>query len=149
MTNNEIIIDGVNVAECEFIDNGEIKNACKLGYWTDVLDYTPNCVNNKKCVFKKLALQLQRAKAELEQYKASKQASYESMQEQWNNAVNELRDLKASDKIEFKQYYKAENERMKAEIEKLKQALEEIEEIAYTTDFDIVDIQEVIDEVLK
>lgn len=120
--NGLIEVDGCNVAECEFIDNGEVKNACKLGYWTDVLDYTPNCVNNKKCVFKKLALQLQRAKAELEQYKKSKQASYENMQEQWNKAVNELRDLKASDQIEFKQYYKAENDKLKAENEWLNNA---------------------------
>lgn len=32
---------------------------------------------------------------EFEQYKKSKQASYESMQIEWNKAVNELRDLKA------------------------------------------------------
>lgn len=38
---------------------------------------------------------------ELEQYKKSKQASYEAMQIEWNNAVNELR------------YFEAENERLK------------------------------------
>lgn len=32
---------------------------------------------------------------ELEEYKKSKQASYENMQAEWNKAVNELRDVKA------------------------------------------------------
>lgn len=32
---------------------------------------------------------------ELEQYKKSKQASYETMQTEWNNAVNTLRDVEA------------------------------------------------------
>lgn len=51
----------------------------------------------------KLALQLQQLKTEFEQYKKSKQASYEAMQIEWNKAINELRDLKATDNIEFKQ----------------------------------------------
>lgn len=41
--------------------------------------------------------QLDQLKAEnetLKQYKSSKQASYESMQREWNNAVNENRELK-------------------------------------------------------
>lgn len=40
------------------------------------------------------------------------------------------------------------NDNLKAENERLKQALKKIEEIAYTTDFDIVDIQEIVNEVL-
>ena len=45
--------------------------------------------------------QLDQLKAEndtLKQYKASKQASYESMQREWNQAVNENRELKADNK---------------------------------------------------
>lgn len=150
---NEIIIDGCNVAECKhriscLNDNNDIQ--CKVGiYRDDDVIIIPICKDNPNCYFK----QLQRAKAELEQYKKSKQASYETMQAEWNKAVNELRDLKASDKIEFKQHYKAENERLKKDIHniyenckccdefymdkcsyikkenKYKQALEEIKEL--------------------
>ena len=45
--------------------------------------------------------QLDQLKSEndtLKQYKASKQASYESMQREWNQAVNENRELKADNK---------------------------------------------------
>lgn len=48
-----------------------------------------------------------------------------------------------------KELQKAVIQELITENEKLKQALKEIEEIAYTTDFDIVDIQEIVDEVLK
>ena len=44
----------------------------------------------------------------MEQYKKSKQASYEAMQKEWNYAINTLRDVEA------------ENEKLKAEIEELK-----------------------------
>ena len=117
MGRNEVIIDDVNVAECEFLDEWEHCGICREmidGHCLVVKDI--ECKTYSNCYYK----QLQRAKAELEQYKKSKQASYESMQEQWNIAVNELRDLKASDKIEFKQFYKAENERLQVENEKLK-----------------------------
>ena len=73
-----------------------------------------------------LALQLQKAKTELEQYKKSKQASYESMQIEWNKVVNELRDIKSENKIEFKQYYKLENEKLKTENEELNNKIEKI-----------------------
>lgn len=88
---SEIIIDGCNVAECEFFGK---YNVCKA-YVN--MPKPCGCEYNPDCYFK----QLQRAKAELEQYKKSKQASYEAMQREWNKAVNELRDVEA------------ENERLK------------------------------------
>ena len=56
-----------------------------------------NCVGRNQCI-KDLEQQLDQLKAEnetLKQYKASKQASYESIQREWNQAVNENRELKA------------------------------------------------------
>lgn len=99
---DEVIIDGVNVAECKFFqseyleDNSVFCEFCTMFYNA--------CLNNPDCYFK----QLQGAKAELEQYKKSKQASYEAMQKEWNAAINELRDVKA------------ENEKLQAEIENYK-----------------------------
>ena len=88
-------------------------------------------------------------KAEIEtlkQYKASKQASYESMQREWDEAVNENRDLKGKvneleEELQFakdgeqewlKQYKLAQEQRVKTDVEnnKYKQALEEIKEVA-------------------
>lgn len=116
---NEVIIDGCNVAACSLYNNGKC-----LNLWNSETKEYDKC--NSYCDYGAYFRQelLQRAKAELEQYKKSKQASYEAMQAEWNKAVNELRDLKASDQIEFKQFYKAENERLKAENEKLKAELD-------------------------
>lgn len=51
----EIIIDGVNVARCEFFDNGEVKNACLLGYREDAVNnFSPNCEDNPDCYYKQL-----------------------------------------------------------------------------------------------
>ena len=82
----------------------------------------------------------------LKQYKASKQASYESMQKEWNNAVNENRELKAENerfKVNKHQYCFAYDETCLTgnekcvyytcgfkSILKLKQTLAEIKEIA-------------------
>lgn len=50
----EIIIDGVDVAGCEFFDNGEAGNACLLGYREDAIEgFTPNCIDNL-CYYKQL-----------------------------------------------------------------------------------------------
>lgn len=50
----EIIIDGVDVSECEFFDRGEILDGCSLGYREDpVNNYTPNCQDNN-CYYKQL-----------------------------------------------------------------------------------------------
>lgn len=88
-----IIKDGVNVAECKELH-------IKEGYAENCDLTNCPCWQNPNCYFK----QLQRAKAELEQYKKSKQASYETMEREWNAAINEYRKIIA------------ENERLKEEI---------------------------------
>ena len=94
---SEVIIDGVNVAECEFLDD----KYCNLSNErNERLPFPEICSEYEDCLYK----QLQRVKAKLEQYKKSKQASYEAMQEQWNYAINTLRDVEA------------ENERLKEEL---------------------------------
>lgn len=100
---NEVIIDGCNVAKCYSIST-DYKNRYVCESTSISMKYNHFCNENPNCYFK----QLQRAKAELEQYKKSKQASYEAMQIEWNKAVNELRDVKA------------ENEKLKAELDKYK-----------------------------
>lgn len=62
---DKIIIDGVDVSECEFFDRGEISDGCSLGYREDpVNNYTPNCQDNN-CYYK----QLKQVKKENEQLK--------------------------------------------------------------------------------
>ena len=112
------------MAGCEFYfeDNGVIApdgTSEKTGLCTSPEKSCENsdcCVCNPNCYFK----QLQRAKAELEQYKKSKQASYENMQEQWNNAINENRLLKAALKNKNFVAIAEENEKLKKEIKDLK-----------------------------
>lgn len=94
-----------------------------------------------------LALQLKNSKEELEQYKKSKQASYESMQREWNDTINKLRDTKTElhSKVEFIQeqrqiiddykkeinmYKQCQGKRACKREERLKQALEEIKSLA-------------------
>ena len=94
---NEVIIDGVNVAECDRyckFDNRNEPNKCYSYISEGYSDCKPK---EYQCFFyvKEIEKQLQLAEAEFEQYKKSKQASYESMQTEWNNAINELRDVKA------------------------------------------------------
>lgn len=82
-----------------------------------------------------------KAEDEIEQYKKSKQASYETMQAEWNNAVNELRDVKEENEKLKKdihniyenckycdEFYMDKCNYIKKE-NKYKQALEEIREI--------------------
>ena len=97
---NEVIIDGCNVAECQYFN----KVVNEEPYCNIDEEHLYTCSSDENCYYK----QLQRAKAELEQYKKSKQASYEVMQKEWNNAVNELRDIKTK------------NEKLKAELDKYK-----------------------------
>ena len=78
--------------------------------------------------------ELDQLKAEIEtlkQYKASKQASYESMQREWNNAVNENRELKAENENWQKEYWKLEqgNDFLAETNSRLKQTLTEIKPI--------------------
>lgn len=93
---NEVTIDGVNVAECEFfrskyiVGNSVFCECCTMFYNA--------CINNTDCYFK----QLQRAKAENEKLKA-----------ELDSCNNEFG---CEEMIKIK----AENENLKAENEKLK-----------------------------
>lgn len=80
--------------------------------WYD--HYKEQALYNKKLCNKK-SEQLDQLKVEnekLKQYKGSKQASYESMQIEWNEAKNEVKKLKA------------ENEELKEEIDDLKEIIQ-------------------------
>lgn len=154
MMSNEVYIDGVNVAECKHhlsTDYCEIQlmfqnNNFKLPYGKHL-----ECYLCKNCYFEQLQRKTKECenaihnwqfseklyseiKTELEQYKKSKQASYESMQREWNNAVNTLRDVDA-------------------ENEKLKQALEEVEkycnECNLKADYTACEVLKIINEVLN
>lgn len=106
--NKPIIIDGVDVSECEYcIIAGAEFPECRI----KIASFDVKC-ENYNCYFK----QLQRLKAENEELKE-----------------------------EYKQF-----QRISAgEVNRLRKALEEVREIAYTTDFDIADIQKIVNEVLK
>lgn len=103
MTKEPIMIDDVDVSGCSLYHDG----IC-LNYRTD--DGYDKC--NAVCDYASYELRqtLKRKEQEFEQYKKSKQASYETMQKEWNEAKNEVKELKV-------------------ELEKYKQALEEIREI--------------------
>lgn len=172
--NGLIEIDGCNVAECEYFlfrDKEEIQErSCGVGL--------VDC-EGKDCMYKQLQrakAELEELK-KYKRYKFlfEKAKEMKEQTDKWaKECLKENEDLKDSLKrtvcqaecFRYKETekYKAENERLKAENEKLKlmtgiysvrlmekykQALKKIEEIAYTTDFDIVDIQEIVDEVLK
>lgn len=150
---SEIYIDGCNVAKCKYT-NGLYNGV----YGCINLNLNPACFKNPNCYFK----QLQRAKAELEQYKKSKQASYEAMQREWNAAINEYRKIIL------------ENEKLKKEVEtwsyqaekraeigdvwydtalKYKQALEEVAKYCnkcnLKADYTACEVLKIINEVLN
>ena len=96
MTDKQIIIDG---KECRYwfrLNPGDYRK-CSLRGEND------NCEEIKDCFVKELLKQLKRKEQECEelkeevnllrQYKGSKQASYESMQEEKNKAIFQNRDL--------------------------------------------------------
>ena len=125
MTDKQIIIDGCDVSGCDRLNIfpmqfGEPHEICltSLEQWGGQEKYCkdrPNCyykqlkrkeqeceelkeeinslVCSENCYKYKQAEQL---KADFEQYKSSKQASYEEMQKRWNEVELENRKLKAS-----------------------------------------------------
>jgi len=115
----EYFVNNVNVTKCEFYipetapneDGDEFLDVCNFPNL-----YNSFCEENKNCWYK----QLQRIKTECEQYKKSKQASYEAMQEQWNNAINENRLLKSALKNKNLVAIAEENEKLKSENNELK-----------------------------
>jgi len=138
---NEVIIDGVNVAECNaFLKEYEFPNNLKGGYYTEknlcecgiqgTEAYPFFCKDNPDCYFK----QLQRAKAELEQYKndiASGVGCIQCKKELENCALkSELEQYKKSTQATY-DYLEIERKRLvfetktlKAENEKLKKELD-------------------------
>lgn len=124
---NEII----NCEYCIVLGN---ENKCKA-----LQIETHTCLGitaKNKCPIYKLKQQLKRKEQELEQYKKSKQASYETMQIEWNEAKNEVKQLKKSvrsnkDKrkkaiekyLKLKEFTNKEFQELKAENEELKDKL--------------------------
>lgn len=116
----EIIIDGVNVAGCISFDKNNGYNICCYDDTReDKIPFANFCVENKDCYYK----QLKRLKQENEKLKEEFE--------------------KTSDGFLKIQYKLANN------CDNYRKALEEIREIAYTTDFDICDIQKICNGVLK
>ena len=97
----QIIVGGVDVSGCGHL---YIRPEDRVVWCTDYL--YGNCGAHPYCTFKQLARKTQ----ELEQYKKSKQASYETMQREWNKAT-------------------LENRKLKQECEQLKEKLYQIEDI--------------------
>ena len=118
---NEVIIDGCNVAECEFSSiDWENKFVCEIcAITTKSMKYALYCNENKNCYFK----QLQRAKAELEQYKndiASGVGCIQCKKELENDTLHiTISKLKADlSQAETSLYaWKAENEKLKKELD--------------------------------
>ena len=145
--NEEKIIDGVDVSKCKFYrEDGacalsEIKEYDKKSGIMIFKPYFCKHADCRKCDFKQLKryeneyegfavkytdmeLALKRKEEELEQYKKSKQASYESMQAEWNNAVLENRKLKKECE-EWKNKYYASTTEVKADLIKQLDELKE------------------------
>ncbi len=82
-----IIINGVDVRECEnFVNNYMYKNSCNKA------SYITKCEIGNNCHYKQLKRKeqecekLKKENEILQQYRGSKQASYEAMQKLWNEA---------------------------------------------------------------
>lgn len=116
MTDKEqIIINGVDVSGCDFLAKEDIYNSYsgvttaykgQCGCSDDEM-----CKDHRNCGYKKLARQLQRKTAELDEYKKSKQSSYEALQARANELEMSNRKLKQECE-ELKAYAQAqENQR--------------------------------------
>lgn len=115
MTDKQIIINGVDVSGCDFLAKEDIYNSYsgvttaykgQCGCSDDEM-----CKDHRNCGYKKLARQLQRKTAELDEYKKSKQSSYEALQARANELEMSNRKLKQECE-ELKAYAQAqENQR--------------------------------------
>ena len=120
--NNQIIINGCNVSGCSYYN--------PLGNYN--CGGTKKCSQWSNCYFKQLARKTQ----ELEQYKKSKQASYETMQREWNKATLENRKLKLEreglkKQLDlYKTWYRAKHDDIRNLLGSYRKALEGIEGIA-------------------
>ena len=125
MEDKQMIIDGMDVRNCDsFIDYYMVDETQFQDVPEDIIEqdklpvvykglpdcllrknlcgaYTCHCKDKPNCYFKQLARKTQ----ELEQYKASKQASYEALQKQCNEL--ELQNRKLKQECEELEQYKA------------------------------------------
>ena len=135
----QIMINGVDVSGCKYYLHNTHKN-CGVGL--------VDC-EGKDCIFKQLARKTQ----EFEQYKKSKQASYETMQREWNKVTLENRSLKKEceglkERLKILDeedivYEITENEFNK--MNAYRKALEEIEDICNVADrYELEELQETI-----
>lgn len=120
MTDKQIIIDGCDVSGCV-----KLRPYNECGCQPNYGGSYGLCSEWKNCYYK----QLKRKEQELEQYKKSKQASYEQLQKRCNELELGIRKLQKQFGIEIL-YCKATGESTfrSTEILKLKQTLTEIKE---------------------
>ena len=135
MNNKEqIMINGVDVGGCRFYQIKANKLYPKAQYCGSMRNIF--CEDNPNCYFKKLARKTQ----ELEQYKKSKQASYETMQREWNKATLENRKLKLERKglkkqlDLYKTWYRAKHDDIRNLLGSYRKALDEIEGLVSKVD---------------
>lgn len=106
---------------CQFYQKS--KKCTNLDYCIEQLLSDPSVCTSNLYYCMDLEEQLARKTQELEQYKKSKQASYEVMQGEWNKAINEKRKLKQECE-DLKSKLKNEKEAVKIEIENLNKLLD-------------------------
>lgn len=106
---------------CQFYQKS--KKCTNLDYCIEQLLSDPSVCTSNLYYCMDLEEQLARKTQELEQYKKSKQASYEVMQEEWNKAINEKRKLKQEFE-DLKSKLKNEKEAVKIEIKNLNKLLD-------------------------
>lgn len=124
MTNKQIIIiDGVTVSRCCYYNEGKCLGCFVLDK-NDCISCYGICKKINDCYYKNW----KRKEQELEQYKKSKQASYETMQKEWNEAKNEVKKLKAENKKLRERLYIQTKEKVKYifELNQLKTELEQM-----------------------
>ena len=139
MNNKEqIMIDDVDVSGCESIEHHSLNPITLANEFLS----TPMCrayqskCEGRNCYFKQLARKTQ----ELEQYKKSKQASYETMQREWNKATLENRKLKLERKglkkqlDLYKTWYRAKHDDIRNLLGSYRKALDEIEGLVSKVD---------------
>lgn len=127
-TNKQVIIDGKTIGCPCYIDRPLYRydKACLVqsqAFTEQQTEHKPilRCDEIKNCPIKENYKQLARKEKEcnlLGQYKSSKQASYESMQIEWNKAVSRNKDLlgQVEKWQELVTELKEENERLKNEL---------------------------------